>query len=181
MGCPQSGLGIMATAATAEEAPGSAEAPKKRKMSGKKLVLFIILPILLLGGGGAAAYFLFLKKSPPTAEEQAAADAAAAEAPGVYIEVPKIEANLESASKRGNYLSLSLWLEVKNAEDQKKMDGVMPRVIDQFQIYLRSLRIEDLQGADGVQRMRDELLMRARAAAKPIEIKDVLIKAMLAQ
>ena len=57
----------------------------------------------------------------------------------------------------------------------------MPRIIDQFQVYLRSLRIEDLQGADGVQRMRDELLMRAKAAAKPVEVKDVLIKAMLAQ
>ncbi len=57
----------------------------------------------------------------------------------------------------------------------------MPRIIDQFHTYLRSLRIDDLQGADGVQRMRDELLMRARAAAKPIEVQDVLIKAMLAQ
>jgi flagellar FliL protein len=70
---------------------------------------------------------------------------------------------------------------VKNEEESKKLAGVMPRIIDQFHTYLRSLRIEDLQGADGVQRMRDELLMRARAAAKPIEVQDVLIKAMLAQ
>jgi hypothetical protein len=29
--------------------------------------------------------------------------------------------------------------------------------------------------------MRDELLLRAKAAAKPIEVEDVLIKSMLAQ
>ncbi|HVO04518.1 MAG TPA: flagellar basal body-associated FliL family protein [Candidatus Cybelea sp.] len=171
----------MATAAAVEEAAAQGEQPKKKKLSGKKLVLFIVLPVLLLGGGGAAAYFLLFKKAPPTAEEQAAAAAAAEAAPGVYVEIPKIEANLESTSKRGNYLSLSLWLEVKDDADSKKLPDVMPRIIDQFQVYLRSLRIDDLQGSDGVQRMRDELLMRARAAAKPIEIKDVLIKAMLAQ
>jgi flagellar FliL protein len=165
--------------AAAEEAP----APTKKKMSGKKLVLFILLPVLLLGGGGAAAYFLLLKKD-PKAEEHAAeapAEEPASAEPAAYVEVPKIEANLTSTSKRGNFLSLSLWLEVKNEEEAKKMEGVMPRVIDQFQVYLRSLRIEDLQGAEGVQRMRDELLMRAKAAAKPVEVKDVLIKAMLAQ
>ena len=167
--------------AAVEEAPAG-EAPKKKKFSGKKLVLFIMLPILLLGGGGAAAYFLLLKKDPHAVEEHAAAAEEGAEAePGVYLEVPKIEANLESTGKRGNYLSLELWLEVKNEEESKKLEGVMPRVIDQFHVYLRSLRIDDLQGADGVQRMRDELLMRARAAAKPVEVKDVLIKAMQAQ
>jgi flagellar FliL protein len=168
-------------AAAEETASAAAPAePKKRKMSGKKLVLFIVLPLLLLGGGGAAAYFLLLKKPPAAAEDPAAAEAASAE-PGVFIDVPPIEANLESTGKRGNFLRLSLWLEVKNEAESKKIDGVMPRIIDQFQVYLRSLRIDDLQGADGVQRMRDELLMRARAAAKPVEIKDVLIKAMLAQ
>ena len=164
--------------AAAEEA--AAEAPKKKKFSGKKLILFIVLPILLLGGGGAAAYFLLLKKD-PAAEEHAATEEPSEAEPAVYVEVPKIEANLESTGKRGNYLSLELWLAVKNEEDSKKIEGVMPRVIDQFQVYLRSLRIDDLQGADGVQRMRDELLMRAKAAAKPVEVQDVLIKAMLAQ
>ena len=168
--------------AAVEEAPATGEAPKKKKLSGKKLVLFIILPILLLGGGGAAAYFLLLKKEPPAAEEHAAADEHASEEPQVYVSLEKpLQVNLVSTGKRMPYLSLDLWLAVKNEEDAKKLEAVMPRVIDQFQIYLRSLRIDDLQGADGVQRMRDELLMRAKAAAKPVDVEDVLIKSMLAQ
>lgn len=165
--------------AAAEEAAGQAEQPKKRKMSGKKLVLFILLPVLLLGGGGAAGYFLLLKKD-PKAEQAAAAEAEAA-TPPVYVQMDKLQVNLLSTGKRSNYLNLTLWLEVANEEQQKKLEGVMPRITDAFQVYLRSLRIDDLQGADGVQRMRDELLQRARDAAKPAEIKDVLIKEMLAQ
>jgi flagellar FliL protein len=163
-----------------EEAPAQAE-PKKKKMSGKKLVLFILLPVLLLGGGGAAAYFFLLKKPAPA--DAAAAEAAAAEsaAPPFYLAMDELQDNLVSTSKRSNFLRLSLWLQVKDEGESKKLVAVMPRIVDQFHTYLRSLRIEDLQGADGVQRMRDELLMRARGAAKPVEIQDVLIKAMLAQ
>ena len=169
--------------AAVEEAPATGEAPKKKKLSGKKLVLFILLPVLLLGGGGAAAYFLLLKKEPPAAGEQAAAaDDHASQEPQVYVSLDKpLQVNLVATGKRMPYLNLDLWLAVKNEEDAKKLEAVMPRVIDQFQVYLRSLRIDDLQGADGVQRMRDELLMRAKAAAKPVEVEDVLIKSMLAQ
>jgi len=171
--------------AAVEEAPG-AETPKKKKFSGKKLVLFIILPVLLLGGGGAAAYFLLLKKDPAAEEHAAEAETEehASDEPQVYVGLgvdKGLQVNLVSTGKRQAYLNLDLWLAVKNEEDAKHLEGVMPKVIDQFQVYLRSLRIEDLQGADGVQRMRDELLMRARAAAKPVEVQDVLIKSMLAQ
>ena len=167
--------------AAVEEAPAS-EAPKKKKFSGKKLVLFIILPILLLGGGSAAAYFLLLKKDPAAEEAGAAAEEHASDEPQVYVSLEKpLQVNLVGTGKKMPYLALDLWLAVKNEEDAKHLEAVMPKVIDQFQVYLRSLRIDDLQGADGVQRMRDELLMRAKAAAKPIEVEDVLIKSMLAQ
>jgi flagellar FliL protein len=170
----------MVMAAVEEASAG--EAPKKKKFSGKKLVLFILLPILLLGGGGAAAYFLLLKKDPAAEEQAAAAEEPASTEPQVYVPLEKpLQVNLVGTGKRMPYLNLDLWLAVKNEEEAKKLEGVMPKVIDQFQVYLRSLRIDDLQGADGVQRMRDELLMRAKAAAKPVEVEDVLIKSMLAQ
>jgi len=168
--------------AAADEASATAEAPKKKKLSGKKLVLFIILPILLLGGGGAAAYFLLLKKDPAAEAPAAEAEQNASEEPQVYVGLgvdKGLQINLVSTGKRPAYLNIDLWLAVKNEEDAKHLEGLMPKVIDQFQVYLRSLRVDDLQGADGVQRMRDELLMRAKSAAKPVEIEDVLIKSML--
>jgi flagellar protein FliL len=169
--------------AAADEAPATAEAPKKKRLSGKKLVLFILLPILLLGGGGAAAYFLLLKQDPAAEEHAAVAEEEhALDEPQVYVALKEpLQVNLVGSGKKMPYLALDLWLAVKNEEDAKHLEAVMPKVIDQFHVYLRSLRIDDLQGADGVQRMRDELLMRAKAAAKPTEVEDVLIKSMLAQ
>ena len=57
----------------------------------------------------------------------------------------------------------------------------MPRVVDNFQIYLRELRIEDLRGSGGVYRLREELLARVNAAVAPVKVTDVLFKEMLVQ
>jgi flagellar FliL protein len=57
----------------------------------------------------------------------------------------------------------------------------MPRIIDNFQVYLRELRIEDLRGSAGMYRLREELLLRVNASAAPARIVDVLFKEMLVQ
>jgi len=57
----------------------------------------------------------------------------------------------------------------------------MPRIIDNFQVYLRELRLEDLRGSAGMYRLREELLTRVVAAAQPVRVKDVLFKEMLIQ
>src|ERR1051326_9051667 len=114
-----------------DEAPGEAEQPKKKKLSGKKLVLFILLRVLLLGGGGAAAYFFLLKKPAPDAAQEAAAAEEAA-TPPFYFAMDELQDNLVSSGKRSNFLRLSLWLQVKNEEESKKLAGVMPRIVDQF-------------------------------------------------
>ena len=47
--------------------------------------------------------------------------------------------------------------------------------------YLRELRLEDLQGAAGVYRLREELLVRVNQAVRPAKVNDVLFKDMLIQ
>jgi flagellar FliL protein len=168
-----------------------AEAPVgKKKMSGKKLVLFIILPLLLLGGGAAAGYFLLFAhkdKDKPAAEQAAPAneseDAVAVDEgkPPVYIDMDDMLVNLTAANGKASYLKLKLSLELTAPEDQEKIKAVMPRIVDQFLVYLRGLRVDDLQGSEGLQRLREELLLRARMAGKPIKIKDVLFKMVQVQ
>ncbi len=63
----------------------------------------------------------------------------------------------------------------------RTLDGMMPRIVDSFQIYLRELRVEDLQGSAGLQRLREELLLRVNAAIAPAKARDVLFKEMLVQ
>jgi len=173
----------------AEDA-GAAGATKTKKMSGKKLVLFIILPLLLLGGGGAAAYFLLFKEEPKAEDAHAAEGEAPAEEEGaaeeeghvpVFVELPKMQANLIMTGKKQPFMVTTMVLEVGSPEEQKIVEEVQPRIENEIVTYLRSLRPEDVQGAAGLQRLREELLLRVKEAAKPAKVKDILFKEMLIQ
>ena len=89
--------------------------------------------------------------------------------------------NLSSNGRKASYLKMSVSLELASQLDVARVQAVMPRIIDNFQVYLRELRVEDLKGSAGLYRLREELLRRVNAAAAPAKITDVLFKEMLVQ
>ncbi len=89
--------------------------------------------------------------------------------------------NLNTSGRRAGYLKISVSLEVASEEDFARLDAILPRIVDDFQVYLRELRIEDLHGSAGLQRLREELFMRVSNAAAPTEVRDVLFREMLIQ
>lgn len=154
------------------------------KKKSKKKLLFILLPVLLLGGGGAAFMMGMLDPllgKEKHAEAEAAHEEAKPAAPPVYYELPQMLVNLNSSGKRSNFLKIVVSLEVKGPEDVAKVEEAMPRIVDNFQVYLRELRVEDLRGSAGIYRLREELLFRVNAAANPAHVSDVLFKEMLVQ
>jgi len=158
--------------------------PKNKFLSGKRLVLFVALPLLLIIAGGAGAYFAGLFDSSDhaaTAEEQAEAEAEARRAHAIFYDLPDMLVNLNSTGRRSNFLKISISLELEDSGDISRVEAVLPRIIDNFQVYLRELRIEDLRGSAGVARLREELLMRIKIAARPAKINDVLFREMLVQ
>lgn len=164
-----------------------------KKFNAKKIVLFVVLPLFLLVGGGAGLYFSgtldkILKKDAEVAEGEAAdshGKAAKGEhgaATGVaFLEIPNMLVNLSGPDEQPRYLRLKVQLELANAADMAAVQAVMPRVVDQFQTYLRELRIKDLHGSAGIYRLQMELLSRVNAAAYPTEVKDVLFQEILIQ
>ncbi|WP_207456790.1 flagellar basal body-associated FliL family protein [Azospirillum sp. SYSU D00513] len=178
--------------ATADNDAGdlSGEGLPRKKFSGKKLVLFIILPLVLLIGAGAGVYFSGLLDSLLGKEEHA--EEQAAEAPPadpahdpllnpVFYDLPDMLVNLNSTGKRPSYLKIRISIQLSKPEDVPAVEHVLPRIIDNFQVYLRELRLDDLKGSAGMYRLRQELLMRITAAAHPVKVKDVLFKEMLVQ
>jgi flagellar FliL protein len=166
----------------------------------KKLLLLIVLPIVLVLGGAAAAYFtgladpllaMFSKK--PAAETAAAVPEAAkggesdkaapqaVDAPAVMYALPEMLVNINTAGRTKNFLKIKVSLELNNEQDINRIENVLPRIVDNFQVYLRELRLEDLQGAAGVYRLREELLNRVNAAVRPAQVKDVLFQEMIVQ
>ena len=179
----------MAEEATVEQLDEATEieAKPKKGLSGKKLVLFVVLPLLLIGGGAAGAYFggfldpllggetstdVALEEDAPLVEE----------ASTVFYELPEMLINLNSdGNRRTNYLKLIVSLEMEDEDGIRELEEVMPRIIDNFQTYLRELRIEDLKGSAGLQRLREELLLRVNTAARKANVRDVLFTQMLVQ
>jgi len=154
----------------------------RKKFSGKKLVLFVVLPLLLLIGAGAGIYFsgvldMLLGKEEHV-EEQAPQ---VVEGPPVFYDLPDMLVNLSSTGKRPAFLKIKISIQVGKREDVPAVEHVLPRIIDNFQVYLRELRLEDLKGSAGMYRLRQELLLRISAAAYPVKVKDVLFREMLVQ
>jgi flagellar protein FliL len=98
-----------------------------------------------------------------------------------FIAIPDILVNLRTKSGKGKFLKISLTLELENAHDKDLIDGLKPRIIDQFQIFLRELEMEDLTGSGALERLRHELLARVNNTCAPVKVADVLFKEMLVQ
>ncbi|MGB0683141.1 MAG: flagellar basal body-associated FliL family protein [Magnetovibrionaceae bacterium] len=153
----------------------------------KKLFIIIGLALLLIIGGAGAAYFLGLLD--PVVEmltgESAAGDEEGEEGElvgdAVFFDLPELLVNLNTGGRKSTFLKIRVALELEKQEDILRVEALMPRVIDNFQVYLRELRVEDLKGSAGMYRLREELLARVAAAAAPIPVNDVLFKEMLIQ
>ena len=159
----------------------------KKKTGGKKLILFILLPILLLGGGGAGLFFSGLLDSLLGAEEEVAEGEEGAPeepvvaTPGTYLEVPEMLVSLRSSGQKQKILKLRINLELNSPADEATINAFMPKIVDNFQVFLRELRVEELEGSQGLYRVKEEMLARVNAAAYPVKVKDVLIGDLLIQ
>jgi flagellar protein FliL len=199
------------TEVAAEGADGEGgEAAPKKKLAGKTLILFIVLPaLLLLGAGGGAAFFLLKPKAEVHAEAGdhgkekkkkdkghgkekkkdghggGAADANAptiTEGDGVYyVALPQMLINFSTDDGRPAYLKLRVTLEAPDEEVAYAVEPELPRIMDQFQGFLRELRMDDISGSAGTTRLRLELLRRVNLAIAPAQMNAVLIEEMLVQ
>jgi flagellar FliL protein len=164
------------------EAPEEGAAEAAPRLGGKKkLIIMIAAPLLLLLITGAGLYFTGIlgKFLGEKSEAEVAKEAPPKQT--VFYDLPDLLVNLNGGGKKASFLKMTISLELENQVDVAKLQSVMPRIIDNFQIYLRELRVEDLKGSAGMYRLREELLLRVNAAAAPAKIVDVLFKEMLVQ
>lgn len=155
------------------------------KPGGKKLIIIIAVVLLIAIGGIAAAYFTGLLQpiiewitgEDATEEQERKVDQENA----VFFPLEELIVNLNTGGRKSTFLKIRISLELADGGDISRIESVMPRIMDNFQVYLRELRIEDLKGSAGMYRLREELLTRVNAAAAPAKIQDVLFKEMLVQ
>ena len=169
---------------------GEDEAPKK-KVSGKKLVLFIVLPLLLLGGGAAAVFMLGLldpllgieqvEEGEEGAPEEEVVEAVEVAPPGVFYELEEVTVTLSGSGNRRNFLVLEIQLELDDASLVPTFEQLRPKIISEFNVFLRELRVEELNGSEGTYLVREELYRRISDVVAPTPVRDLLIVKMLVQ
>jgi flagellar FliL protein len=175
----------------ADDAEGGGE--EQSGGGGGKIKLFIIIGavIVVLLGAGAGIYFSglldpFLGAKTEVAEGEGAGSGEkqgpkGPAGPSVFFDLPEMIVTLNTAQRKTAFLKIRVALEVARADEIPKIQAVMPRIVDNFQVYLRELRVEDLKGSAGMYRLREELLTRVKAAAAPAKVNAVLFKEMLIQ
>lgn len=155
---------------------GELERPRRLK----RPLLFLALALgLALSGGGAGAYFTgsldrLLGKGPGQGEPVTTSNV-------IFYELPELLVNLTPKGTQTSFLKIRVSLELDEGADVAAIGRLLPRIIDNFQVYLRELRADDLHGSAGVYRLKEELLVRVRVAVHPVEVRDVLFKEILVQ
>lgn len=165
-----------------DEDGGEGARLKRKRLPGKKLVLYGALPLLLiLAGAGGAWYMGLLNPYLPGQQAEGGSSPPPKPRPAVFYDLPDLLVNLSTNGRKSHYLKISISLELENASDVQQVEAVLPRIIDNFQVYLRELRVEDLRGSAGLTRLREQLLARINLAAAPARVSDVLFREMLVQ
>lgn len=164
----------------AKEGEGGEEgaAPKKSK---KKIIIIGALALLLIIGGVAGAYFAGLFGGHSGGAEGEAGKESKEVHQAVFYTMPEFLINLNTTNKSSSFLKTTVILEVAKQEDVPLIEANLPRLVDAVNTYLRELRASDLSGSAGIQRLREELLIRANKALAPVKINDVLFKEIVIQ
>lgn len=163
-------------AKTADPDDISDEGKPSAKVGGSKKLMMIggLVALLAAGGGG----FFYYQKS----KSDAAQNTPVKKVP-FFFDLPEMTANLamQPGQERPIFLRIKVSLELEDQKLVAQITPLLPRVIDNFQVYLRELHPSDLEGSVGIYRLREELVRRVNAAVYPAKIEAILFKDVLIQ
>ena len=170
----------------AAEADIEEGAPAKKGIPKLFIIIGAAAIVVLLAGVGL---YVFLSSSSAPAEnaEHGAATTDGHGAPAAaghtfIFNLPTMIVNLkEDGGQKGEFMKLTVALEVANQEMMVAIQPSMAKVTDAFQVYLRELRRSDLEGSAGVYRLKEELLRRVNVAIYPSRVESILFKEILVQ
>jgi flagellar protein FliL len=159
---------------------------KSKKGGGKlKLIAGAVVVLLLAGGGG----YWFMGKGKPKTEQVAATDAkgqqpGAPKKPAAFLDLPEMTINLSAnggQNDRQQFLRMKVALEVAEQKVATDIQPMLPRVMDTFQVFMRELRAQDLEGSAGLYRLKEEMMRRVNVAVYPAKVDAILFKELMVQ
>ncbi|WP_029521954.1 flagellar basal body-associated FliL family protein [Persephonella sp. KM09-Lau-8] len=133
----------------------------------KKLIILLVVLLLLLGGGGGAAYkFLVLDKQEAKKEENKAEkiqqEIKDIENLGIMFEVGTFVVNLADKDA-DRYLKVTIILELSNEQVKQEVEKRLPQIKDSITTLLFTKTSRELRTAEGVEKLKEEILRRVNA------------------
>ncbi len=171
------------TGATATVDGGAPAVPAPRR-SRRLILIGAVAAVVLAAIAGAGAHFLGLIAAPTETDPATAAGGAESAEPApppVFHDLPEFIVNLNTGGRRTRFLKLRSRLALRDPGDVALVNEAMPRIIDVFQVYLRELRPEDLEGSAGTYRLREALVRRVGAEIGPERVSDLLFVELFVQ
>lgn len=156
---------------------------KKKGGGPMKMIIIILVLLIFLGGGGFAAYMMFASGEEQAEEhvEEVVDDTPPSPENIVNYDFPELLVNLRGEKSKRRFLKASIILELANPESVPIIEKLTPRITDSFQVYLRELRLDDIDGAGGMDRLREEMMIRVNKITAPIKVYNILFKQFLIQ
>jgi flagellar protein FliL len=127
------------------------EPPKKRGRF--KLILIVLVALIALGGGGGY-YYMFMMKAKP---QSGVAEKPAPALPH-FVDVKPFVITVKGTDNNLHYVQLALSLKVPGEPAAKSTDAVMPEILDMIRQTVFGFKLDQLQSADGVNKLRAALV-----------------------
>ena len=156
-------------------------APRRRRL---RLLIPLLLLVVLLLGGGVAAYFFGLL-GPAQSFVQgiigASTDQAEEFPTAAFVNFDEIVVNLPRDGGKQKFLKISISLEVGSEDHVEHIRVLEPRIRDSFEAFLRELQVREIEGSQGIYRIKEELLARTNLLVAPARVRNVLFRDLLIQ
>ncbi len=161
----------------AEKKEIETEENEEKKEGGSKLLLIVIivLLLLLLVIGGLVAYFLLsspAKQEQPTQQQIKKHKVNSLTKMGPIYPLDPFTVNLVS-SNADRYLKCKIDFELDSPALQKEVDKKLPAIRDMIISILSSKSIEEIQTAQGKQKLKDEIKRKINSFLTTGEIRNV--------
>ena len=148
------------------------EVVEKPSQKRRKLMLFL-LPLLIVIGISVGIYFALNKSYNSLGNDykivQYSKDS---EDMTVFFDLPEIKTSVKSTDGLHD-LKIKITLELSNVEDLKVVEIITSKLNDVILGHVIELRLNELEGTEGLYWLKEELLYRLNLAAAPVKIKDL--------
>ncbi len=96
----------------------------------------------------------------------------------VFYDIPPVAVPVRNPDGTQDVINFKLSIELNNKNDIPNIEILLPRLYDVIIAHTRELTKEEVQGANGLYWLKEELLYRLNLAAAPIKISDIDFKSI---